>query len=329
MANYRVVVACDKGTQQSERWTFTPTSDDIGTLDLAIKVYDSDYKEIANAKTKIVVIPADSGNGKPITWLMIGDSLTHASVYPEAVLNLASAPGNPSLTLLGTHHIDGKLPGNRHEGYGGWTWERFATFYSEINDRSDWGHMRSPFVFMENGEPKLDFGRYLKEECSDIRPDIITISLGGNDIFDADETNIEEHIDKAFKYADILLAEIRKNCPKSKIGLLMLIPPAATQDAFGANYGCRQTQWQLRRNQHNYIESMRAKFGNREAEGLYLIPTYVNIDTVYGFDSAEKPANSRSTQVKARQNNGMHPNDSGYNQMGDTVYNWMKYRISR
>jgi lysophospholipase L1-like esterase len=329
IANYHIDVACEKGVQQCERWTFVPAQGDVGSHELTITVCDSENRQIASAKTNVVVSPAESGNGKAVAWLMVGDSLTHDSTYSEEVLKLCGTAGNPNLTMLGTHHIDGKLPGNRHEGYGGWSFERFATFYSDIKDPNDYGRRGSPFVCMEDGKQKLDFDRYFKEYCGGTHPDLITFALGTNDIFWASDSGIDGQIDKAFGFADQLIAAARKACPKARIGMVMIVPPAATQDAFGENYGCQQTRWQYRRNQHRFIERMKGTYGNREADGIYIIPAYVNIDTVHGFPSGEKPANSCSTTSVVRQLNGCHPAESGYRQMGDTMYYWMKEMINR
>ncbi len=328
IANYHIDVACDKGLQQSERWTFIPESNDTGSHKLKITVYDSDNNQIAEGETNIAVVPAGSGDGSHVTWLMIGDSLTHASVYPDEILKLCGTSENPDLTLLGTHHLDGKLPMNRHEGYGGWTFERFATFYSEVTDPIDYLNKCSPFVFMGDGHPRLDFGRYIAEQCNGIQPDIITFMLGANDIFDADDSNIDENIESVLRYADSLIYDVRESCPKSKTGLAMIIPPGASQDAFGKAYGCGQTRWQYRRNQHKYIERMKAAYGNREAMEIYLIPVYVNIDTVYGYDFCQVMANSCSETAVSRQIDGVHPSESGYKQMADSMYNWMKWLIN-
>ena len=66
---------------------------------------------------------------------------------------------------------------NRHEGYGGWTTEHFATYYSETVRK---GTARgSPFLYPDaKGNPLLDFSRYLQETNQGKAPDVVTIFLG-------------------------------------------------------------------------------------------------------------------------------------------------------
>jgi len=278
---------------------------------------------MASASTKLRIIPAEAGAGKAITALIIGDSLTHASVYPEELLTLCKAPGNPQLTLIGTHHLEGTSPENRHEGYGGWTAARFATFF---DPKATAPGQSSPFIYAEGGQPKLDFQRYVNENAGGKAPDIITIMLGCNDNFGATDETIEKSIDSFVANLDVLLNEFRAVGPQTKIGIVLLPPPAASQDAFGAagNYNCGQTRWQYRRNEQRVVERTIATYGGREAEGIYLIPDHVNVDAVHCYPTTTGPANSRTAEKVSRQANGVHPSAEGYRQVADSIYYWMK-----
>ena len=314
-------VTCAKGTQQQERWTFVPQPGDVGTYDLKLDVRDAANKIVASATTKMRVIAAAAGADRAITALIVGDSLTHASVYPEELLTLCKAPGNPRLTLIGTHHLDGYSPENKHEGYGGWTAERFATFF---NPNAKAPGESSPFLFNVDGKPKLDFKRYLQATNNGLAPDFITILLGCNDTFRESDDTIEAAIDTMFANLDRLLQAFHSVRADTKIGLLLLPPPAASQDAFGANYGCGQTRWQYRRNQHRVVERMVATYGGHEKESIYLVPDYVNLDTVHNYPLATGPVNSRNPEKLTRQANGCHPSAEGYAQIADSIYCWLK-----
>ena len=50
------------------------------------------------------------------------------------------------------------------------------------------------------------------------------------------------------------------------------------------------------------------RFGNREKDGIHLVPTELNIDPIDGYP----------------ENNGVHPNAAGYAQIGASFYSWMK-----
>lgn len=323
--NYVFDVDALRGQQQSERWTFTPTEKDIGDIGLKLSVRDENNAVIATASTLIRVIPADAGAGQPISLLCIGDSLTHAAVYPQSILQSCQTPGNPQLTLVGSHW-PGAEPGPvRHEGYGGWTALRFATHYTETARTGEYTKRGSPFLYAQpTGTPKLDFTRY----CADVNggkyPERVTIFLGCNDVFSLQDDSIEAGIDKIFTYYDQLVDMIRTSSPTTRIGVILLVPPTATQDAFGYNYANGQTRWQYKRNQHRLVERMLEHYGKREAENIDLIPAHVNLDCQHNYPASQVPANARTTEVITRLNNSVHPNANGYHQIGDSVYCWLK-----
>lgn len=317
-------VTCARGRQQEERWTFTPTAEDVGEYPWSVQVRDEENRLIASGQTTIRVVPADAGKDQEVRFLIIGDSLTSASRYPEEILTLCQAPGNPRLTLLGTNQFANFSPGNRHEGYGGWTFRRFLTYWEPDPNPADYRKRGSPFVFLEDDQPRFNFRRYVAERCEGRAPDFVSIALGCNDIFAATEETLEETITTVLADAERLIAGVREAGPQTRIGLVMLVPPAASQDAFGASYGCGQTRRQYRRNQHRFVECLLERYRGREGEGLYLIPAYVNLDTVRNYPSVEGAANARSEVRIVRQANGVHPADAGYRQMADTIYSWMK-----
>ena len=53
---------------------------------------------------------------------------------------------------------------------------------------------------------------------------------------------------------------------------------------------------------------MLTKFSGRSAEHLHLVPTHLNLDPVDGYPN----------------NNGVHPNEVGYHQIGMSFYAWIR-----
>lgn len=320
---YLFDVNCGKGRQQEERWTWTPTEKDSGDYALTLEVRDLDDKIVAQGKTVVRVARADAGQGQPLSVLVIGDSLTGASVYTDELLKLFAAPGNATLKLVGTHKPAGTVEGNVHEGYGGWTFSRFMTQYvATPQEKPNMGS--SPFVFLQDGKPVFDFPRYVREKLGGNVPDVITVMLGTNDVFGAKDENLEEVTTTILDNAEKLLAGIRSGAPNAKIGLIPTVPPSASQDAFGANYAANQTRWQYRKNQHRLAERLMGRFGNREAEKLFIVPAYINLDCVNNYPQLEAPVNARTTQKNVRANNGVHPAAEGYRQIADSIYGWLK-----
>ena len=62
-ANYAFDVTCEKGMQQAERWTFTPTEKDVGEHPFTLEVRDQTNAVIATARSTVKVVPADAGAG--------------------------------------------------------------------------------------------------------------------------------------------------------------------------------------------------------------------------------------------------------------------------
>ena len=316
-------VNCPLGTQQRERWHCTPEKGDVGDHVLSLAVYDDGNNLLARNSTVLRVVPSDASSR--IRALMIGDSLTHASAYPARVLANAGKDENLHVDLVGTLAPREDQPEVRHEGYGGWTADSFVRRYNP----EPWvGGRRacSPFVFAgEDGKPALNLPRYYREHGGGSAPNVVTICLGGNDIFGADEAGKASAVTASLANFGTLIDAIQRASPKTIIGLLLPAPPAATQDAFGANYGCGQTRWQYKRNQHYMVQQMISQYENREAERVYVVPTSIVLDPVNGVPVRIAKANAHSTTELGRLNNGLHPSETGYRQFGDAVYAWLKF----
>lgn len=323
----QVDVDCLRGLQQEERFTWTPKPDEIGDFGLTIKFIDPDGEVVAEGKTIIRVFPADAGAGKAASLLIVGDSLTNAGIYPSELYKLFQGDTNPKISEIGTKLANPAQPEIKHEGYGGWRAETFVNMWGPDTGSPDKPRTRSPFLYEKDGKPALDFQKYCDENNGGKGPDFITILLGCNDNFAAKDDTIEASIDTFEKNMDILIAEFHRVRPDTKIGIITLMPPAGTQDAFGSNYGAGQTRWQYVKNQHRVLEREYAKWGNKEDQNIFIIPGYVNLDTIHNYPASTAPANSRSDVQITRLNNGVHPAASGYQQLADTIYCWLKGQL--
>ncbi|HQX53938.1 MAG TPA: GDSL-type esterase/lipase family protein [Planctomycetaceae bacterium] len=306
-------VDCSLGHSDALNWSLTPRDADIGSVPLTLRVKDSAGKVLEAASTTVNIVPADAGVGKEIRLLIVGDSLTHASVYPNEIARLLDGPGNPKWQMLGTHKPSGALANVAHEGYGGWTW---AAFNSRFAADATKPGSSSPFVFLDSdGKPALNVARYFDERCSGARPDFIVVKLGINDCFgfNADDAKVlDTQIDGMFDQAEKLLAEFRQTAPDADIGVCLTTPGNSRDEAFVANYKDRYPRSGWNRIQHRLVERQIEQFGEREADRVFIIPTELNLDTVDGYPS----------------NNAVHPNSIGYQQIGKTVFAWLKWRLS-
>jgi len=308
--DYRFKVTCDIGSSGERAWTVTPTAAQVGDHPLSVEVSDATGKSYGTASTRLHVAPAEAGAGKPFTLLIVGDSLTNANLYPTELSKLLSAEGGPRWKMLGTNRRGGPDAPVGHEGYGGWTWARFASHYEPAPDPAA-RKFSSPFVFLVDDQPTLDVGRYLDEQCGGARPDVVTFLLGINDCFGApphDAAGREARYEAMFTQAEVLIAAFRKAAPDAILGVGITTPPNSRQVAFEANYGDRYTRWGWKTIQHYLAQAERQHFGGREAEHIRVVPTELDVDPIDGYPD----------------NNGVHPNAVGYAQIGRSFHAWLK-----
>lgn len=322
--SYGFDVQCPKGRQQRERWTFVPKAEDVGEHPLQLEVRNGKHELIARGKTVVKVVTAETGAGKEISLLAIGDSLTRASVWPERVQKLCAGEKSLKVKLIGSHE-PGIVAGVRHEGYGGWTAERFGTYFTGKARTGEYKERGSPFLYPGmDGKPGLDFAAYCKDVNGGKAPDVVTIFLGPNDVYGLSEAGLEDGIRKILKHFDSLVEMVHKGGPETVVGIMLPVPPAGTQDAFGANYGNNQTRWQYKRNSHRLVEKLIERYGGREGEKISLVPTVVNLDCLHNYGAESVTWNADTEEKGSRLNNGVHPAVSGYHQIGDVVYAWLK-----
>jgi len=314
--NYRFEVQCDIGRSETRRWTVTPADKDVGTHPLSVTVKDSHENILQQGTTTLHVAPRHAGAGRRLRLLVVGDSLTAASLYPNEMARLLAGPDNPRWTMLGTHKPPSAAKGVAHEGYGGWTW---AAFLSRYNDKL--GHpfddkgkrWSSPFVYAGvDGKPALDLPRYFREHCSGEPPDVVTVLLGINDCFRANPNDLaamDANISAMLDHAEKLLKAFRAAAPRTAFAIGLTTPPNARESGFEANYQGKYHRWDWKRIQHRLVQRMMERLGGREREGIHLVPTELNLDPVDGYPN----------------NNGVHPNATGYQQIGASFYCWLKW----
>lgn len=308
---YRFVVESPLGESLIDRWVVSPTELQVGDHPWKLTVWYGDSK-IAEKSMTWRVSPASKGARDDISILLVGDSLTHATLYPNDLARRLSEPAQPKWTMLGTHRPPSAEKGVAHEGYGGWTWDRFVRHYEPAPDPAARKHS-SPFVFLQDEQPRLDVARYIRDACGDQSPDYVMFLLGINDCFSAnpdDDAALNQRIDQVLESAETLLAAFRKDAPNAELGVCLTTPPNSRQAAFVANYQDRYSRWGWKRIQHRLVERQLERFGNREADRIFLVPTELNLNPVTGYP----------------ENNAVHPNAAGYQQIAASLYAWLTAR---
>lgn len=320
--DYQFQVQCDVGETERNRWHLHPTAADVGTHELSVTVRDHGGRPLGRKSTRLIVSPANAGHDRRVALLIVGDSLTHATLYPNEIARLLNGSGNPQWQMLGTHRPSNALPGVAHEGYGGWTWKRFASMYEPQPDGT---HRKrsSPFVFLnDDGQPELDVTRYFHKNSNGTTPDFIFFLLGINDCFSADPddgASIDSRIDMMFDSASTVLASFRQAAPHATLAVCVTTPPNSREAAFEANYQGRYHRWGWKRIQHRLVERLLDRFEKSNSDpaasgpDTFVVPTHLNLDPVDGYP----------------ENNGVHPNASGYRQIAASIYAWLKCRLNQ
>ena len=323
-------VDCRKGRNDQKRWRFVPTDKDVGEYDWNVKVMDGNGT-LAEGKTKLIVSPANAGRGKRISILVVGDSLTNATVYPTRLFELTQGEKNPRLKMIGSNGPNRKPQKNgvAHEGWGGWAWKTFISKTAPYakKDPKPWD-VPSRFLVVKDGKGKLDFQAYLDKYNGGKAPDFITVQLGVNDVFGSDDFRIYHTIERISRNMDELVGAFVKAAPNAVIGI-GLPTPGASQDGIGRVYRCRQTRYQYDRNRFMLSDMVMRKYGNGQCRNVKIIPMYHNLDCENNFPMAEYPVNSGNPAKIPMPSDGLHPAPSGGNQLGDTLYAWLKYCLHK
>lgn len=292
LSKYQIEVTSSIGQQLSNKWTCIPNT--AGTYPITLDIYSDFVNLVGSVSTNLVVKTTSVGNGVNKKVITIGDSTLNAGIATQRLLDLMTADVM-DVTLYGSR---GTTP-NVHEGRGGWSASTYLT-----NTIYDGDSLINPFY----NAGTFDFSYYMTQKGYPV-PDYVVIWLGINDVFSPiNDVDCQTSINTALTNYDTIINKIKAYNTNIKIGVNITIPPNENQDAFGLSYNSGQTQWRYKRNQHMWIEQLINHF--KTMSGVYLIPMNSNIDTKNGFDISS--------------NGGVHPNTTGYNQMGDTLYYWLK-----
>ncbi|MDH6185473.1 SGNH/GDSL hydrolase family protein [Polaromonas sp. CG_23.6] len=377
--------AASTGTQQAERWTWTPPGA-VASGNLTIEARDKRSGRLLATKTMAQrAAAASAGTGMVKNVMVIGDSLVNAGVITQTLMDIAAADAM-GVTLLGTQ---GTAP-NKHEGRGGWTVANYTAAGPTYYDFTVSGVTTSPLLnateYTNNGSTyrvqtvnlsggsgtlrcsvvsggaplasgtltksnavtgdatiafsagvavagnpfwiggAVNFPQYLTNYAVAV-PDWVFIGLGINDVFgQTTDAAAASTANAAFTNLDVLISSIKAAGAGVKVGLMLPTPPSSSQDAFGANYGTTVTTARFKRNILIWARELASRYATQEAARIYIVPSNTALDTVNGMHfGTTSPVNSRSAITVARQSNGVHPAVSGYQQIGDALWAFLKF----
>ena len=301
--DYDFDVTCSIGAQYQNFYRLTAS--EVGSYDFKIDVY-KDRRLVSSKETTIKVSSKSAGSGVNLSILKIGDSTTDNG-KGVIKLNENFSTDVMDITCIGTR---GTSP-NLHEGRSGWTATRYTT---EDN------------AFLNPTTRQFDFDYYLTSNSFNV-PDVVFINLGINDMFHAsDDFEAAITVENTLAKYQEMIDSIKSVSEAPKVALGVTIPPNYSQDPFGKSYANNQTRNRYKRNNTLWVKSLIENFDNRINEGIYLVHIHVNLDTRYNMGLEEIQVNARNTTTYMSPigNGGVHPVESGYWQIADVEWYFLK-----
>lgn len=234
-------------------------------------------------------VASTAGDGKSVTALCIGDSITFRGFWTQDLLELQAADGL-DVSLIGTV---GTAP-NIYEGYGGKTVDWFFTNES------------SPFVY----SGVFNFNQYMtKNSFTDL--DYVFIHLGVNDVSPALDVDGAVTIsESAMLQLEQMVTQFKIFNPSVKVGLMLPITSSFSESSWQTYLYGTTSPWEYNAKRSAWCNVMLSSFDNRTAERIYVLPTNLTIDNTTSYTEGDP----------------IHPtnNGVGYESMAKTVFSFIK-----
>jgi len=284
--NLQVTYTSNIGTRSGNNIVIDPVTENIGAHALAM-TFKNNGRLITTQTITMTVYAKAPARTKKI--LLIGNSLiesgcTYYDTQIDRVLN------NSTITFLGT-----KGTITKNEGHGGATWNRFVN-----NDQP----VARPSPFFKAGV--LNVPAYFTDNSID-KPDYVLISLGLNDllVFSATGGNAvtDEEIITIINTAKTLIDAFLEFDANLKIILQIPSLTGTTGVAWAIDWGGVLDQDLFIENVHKYWVAFIDEFAN----GAYNSRVDCNYAPIFL---------NRTAGYAEAANSGVHPNQSGYEQLG-------------
>ena len=282
----QVTYTSDIGTQSGNNIVINPAVENIGDHALTM-TFTNSGRLITTHTVKMTVYARAPAGTKRI--LLIGNSLIESGcTYFDTQIDRMLS--NSTITFLGTNGTTTK-----NEGHGGATWNRYVN-----NDKP----VEKPSPFFKAG--LLNVPAYFTDN-SIAKPDYILISLGLNDLLEFSEVGgdavTDEEIAVILNTAKTLIDAFLAYDAHLKIILQIPSLTGTTGVAWAIDWGGILDQDLFIENVHKYWIALINEFAN----GAYnsrvdcnYAPIFLNRTTGYGETA----------------NSWVHPNQSGYEQLG-------------
>lgn len=303
-SKYHFNYYCNVGKALNRKFTVTGTNNNVGEYSLVLEIYDDNEYMLYSLKSTLKIVAALSTQ-KSIC--PIGDSLTNGKYWLKYVNDDLS---NGNIQYVGTR---GSVAGRKNEGRSGWT----AAKYLSSNEY-DYEQPATPNPFYSSSLGRFSWSYY--KSTYSINPDAVQIWLGTNDLLGTTKEQFATNIKQMITY-------IRQDDATIPIFICLTILPAeqngigtqTSTDGFASATGMWQYHWwNTIISGVKYLENELLALND---SNLHIIPLVCSHDSKYNFGVVETNVNPHITTVKEPMPvEGVHPQQPGYEQIGDILY---------
>ncbi len=356
---YDVRVLCEYGSNYGTFWRLSKYPHDVDAFDLEIVIYNEYGERIASKKTVVELYDRNCKDapyhmifvGDSMTFMQKYTERIAANLhnivfeggrcvfghirhegrggwsYRNYLMREKSCGGDsPFLFPVGVDNYGGDiefLEQVNAEPRGEYNYEGFARkpftedkVYSRgmslyTLQKGEWQ------LYDENPAWEVDFAKYRKRY--EIGPvDAVSLLLGANDLQLCPYEESEERIATYLNNTQTVIDAIHRYDPHIDIIINMPVT-GAEQYCWGTRLGCNGSSKMYRFNIIKAGKAILERWGNREEEHIYIGPMLLALDPVYGFPRSVEKVNMHSEALEEHQSNWVHPNQTGYYQMGDAI----------
>ena len=324
-----ITVKTNKGEQNAKFWRYNPVASDAGQTPFQIVIRSYDNQKVLSSKTVNLITKPANHPATPVSrkLLVISDSTIADGLTLAELKNLFSNDFNYNLNLVGsnTGTVNDSLGYPRAiacDAIAGWSLERFygdnVSNWVQIDGTPRTG---SPFIFHNS----FNFSTYLSvNSISMAEKDWVIIDLGINDIANCfGDSNIEKQICRITDYLDLMIASIKSVVAGIRIGICLMLPPAASQNAFGYSYKTYIARSWYCHCRNRVIETVIDKY-EEKLDNVFIVPFGLGVDPENDFPIGLLSLGKRNNCNINTQNNAFHPAPSGKYKMADMLRMFLK-----
>lgn len=240
------------------------------------------------------------GERGPVKWVspfLFPKDISGKEYFGDMEYYIASQEENRSTCCFNGFQFDELEEGQYYHKHG----KLYSSNHELVSDSVEW---------------EFSFAKYL--ERNKIRNlDAVSILLGANDLFPCNHYEGVANTVKKFIEDTKTFIKAVKEADESIDVIINLPIPSSGQNAFANKHGCTMTDKLYKFAMREGAKALLKEFEG--AKGVYICPMSHVIDTKNGFDRISMRENLYCDKQVEIIDDPVHPNSSGYRQMGDAL----------